>query len=74
LHGVCSAIQKAGEKVRINAQLIDAISGRHLWAEKYDREMNDIFALQDEISLEIISAAGAEVTRGERARINAISV
>lgn len=66
------SIQKAGDKIRINVQLIDAISGRHLWAEKYDRVLNDIFAIQDEITLKIISAVGAEVTRGERARINAI--
>ena len=63
------SIQKAREKVRINAQLIDAITGRHLWAEKYDRELKDIFSLQDEITLQIISAVGAELTRGERARI-----
>jgi len=66
------SVQRAGEKVRFNAQLIDAISGRHLWAEKFDRKLQDIFALQDEITLKIISAVGAEVTRGERARINAI--
>jgi adenylate cyclase len=66
------SIQKADERVRINAQLIDAISGRHVWAEKYDRQLKDIFALQDDISLKIISEVGAEVTRGERARINAI--
>jgi adenylate cyclase len=63
------SIQKAKEKVRINAQLIDAITGRHMWAEKYDRELKDIFALQDEITLQIISAVGAKLTRGERARI-----
>ena len=63
------SIQRAEEKIRINAQLIDAITGRHLWAEKYDRELKDIFALQDEITLKIISAVGAELTRGERARI-----
>lgn len=63
------SIQKSGEKVRINAQLIDAITGHHLWAEKYDRELKDIFALQDEITLQIISAVGAELTGGERTRI-----
>jgi adenylate cyclase len=66
------SIQKADERVRINAQLIDAISGRHVWAEKYDRQLKDIFALQDDITLKIISEVGAEVTRGDRARINAI--
>jgi len=63
------SIQKAGNKVRINAQLIDAITGRHLWAETYDKALNDIFELQDAITLEIISAVGAKVTQGERSRI-----
>ena len=59
-------IQKEGQRVRITDQLIDAIIGRHIWAERYDRELKDIFALQDEIALKIISAIGAEVTSGER--------
>jgi adenylate cyclase len=63
------SVQKAVEKVRITAQLIDAITGRHLWAERYDRELKDIFSLQDEITLKIISAVGAEMTSGERTRI-----
>ena len=66
------SFQKVDERVRINAQLIDAISGRHVWAEKYDRQLKDIFALQDDITLKIISEVGAEVTRGDRARINAM--
>ena len=65
------SVQKANERVRINAQLIDAISGRHLWADRYDRQLEDLFELQDEITLKIISAVGAEVTRGERARLAA---
>jgi adenylate cyclase len=66
------SVQRANGRVRINAQLIDAISGHHVWAEKYDRQMKDIFALQDDITLKIISEVGTKVTRGERARINAI--
>jgi TolB-like protein len=58
------SVQRANGRVRINAQLIDAISGRHVWAEKYDRQLKDIFALQDDITLKIISEVGAEVTRG----------
>jgi adenylate cyclase len=50
------SVRKAGEKVRITAQLIDAITGYHLWAERYDRDLKDLFALQDEITLKIISA------------------
>jgi len=65
------SIQKIGEKVRITSQLIDAIAGHHLWADTYDRELKDIFALQDEITLKILSAIGAELTKGERARIYA---
>jgi adenylate cyclase len=50
------SVRKAGDKVRITAQLIDALTGHHLWAERYDRNLKDIFALQDEITLRIISA------------------
>jgi adenylate cyclase len=50
------SVRKAGEKVRITGQLIDAITGYHLWAERYDRDLKDLFALQDEITLKIISA------------------
>jgi TolB-like protein/Tfp pilus assembly protein PilF len=63
------SIQKEEQRVRITAQFIDAISGRHLWAERYDRELKNIFALQDEITLKIISAIGTEVTSGERSRV-----
>ena len=50
------SVRKTGDKVRITAQLIDAITGHHLWAERYDRDLKDIFALQDEITLKIIQA------------------
>ena len=55
--------------MRITAQLIDATTGNHLWAERYDRAMKDIFAIQDEISLEIIKAMQVELTMGETARV-----
>jgi adenylate cyclase len=45
------SIRKTGDRVRIPVQLIDALTGNHLWAERYDREIKDIFALQDEITL-----------------------
>jgi adenylate cyclase len=48
------SVQKAGNRVRITAQLIDSISGYHLWSENYDRDLTDIFALQDEITLKIM--------------------
>ncbi len=50
------SVRKAGSRVRVTAQLIDAATGHHVWAERYDREMEDIFALQDEM-VEIITAA-----------------
>ena len=50
------SVRKAGNKVRITAQLIEAAGDRHLWSETYDRELDDIFAIQDEISLAIVTA------------------
>jgi adenylate cyclase len=64
------SIQKSGERVRITAQLIDALSGNHLWAERYDREYEDIFALQDEITGRIVVALRIELTEGEQARVH----
>jgi TolB-like protein len=48
------SVQTSGEKIRITAQLIDATTGNHLWAEHYDRNLQDIFVLQDEITLKVI--------------------
>ena len=61
--------QKIGNRVRITAQLIDATTGHHLWSEKYDRDMKDLFALQDEITLEIIRAMRVQLTEGEQASV-----
>ena len=63
------SVRKAGDKVRITAQLVDAKTRNHLWAERYDRELQDIFAIQDEITLEIIKAMQVELTMGETARV-----
>ena len=63
------SVRKSGEDIRINAQLIDAQTGHHLWAEKYDRDLGDIFALQDEITKKIITELQVELTEGEQARI-----
>jgi adenylate cyclase len=63
------SVRRTGDKVRITAQLIDAITGRHLWTERYDRELIDIFALQDEITLKIVIAMQIELTEGEQARL-----
>ena len=62
------SVQKSGDKVRITAQLIDAMTGRHIWSERYDREAKDIFALQDEITLKIAQAMKFELTEGEQER------
>jgi adenylate cyclase len=61
------SVRRAGDRMRITAQLIDATTGHHLWAERYDREMSDIFALQDEITLKIITAMQVRLTEGEQA-------
>lgn len=63
-------IQRAGEWIRVNAQLIDARSGHHLWADRFDRELTDIFALQDEISQRIVTALAVELTPSEADRLS----
>lgn len=63
------SIQKYEDRVRITAQLIDALKGHHLWAERYDRDLKDIFKLQDEISQKIITALEVKLTVGEQARM-----
>jgi adenylate cyclase len=63
------SVQKAKDRVRITVQLINATTGHHLWAEKYDRELRDVFALQDEISIRIMSALEIRLTEGEQARL-----
>jgi adenylate cyclase len=55
------SVQRAGDQVRITAQLIDAKSGHHLWAESYDRGLGDIFALQDEITIKVMSSLQAKL-------------
>lgn len=62
------SVQKSSNRIRINVQLIDAISGRHVWAQSYDRDLKDIFGLQDEVILKITSAMSVNLTAGEQAR------
>jgi adenylate cyclase len=59
------SIQKSGDRIRINAQLIDALTGHHLWSERYDRELKDIFVLEDDITMKIITALQVKLTSGE---------
>ena len=61
------SLQTSGDEVRVTAQLIDALSGDHLWAARYDRTLADIFALQDEITLNIGEALQIELTEGAQA-------
>jgi len=63
------SIRKDENKIRITAQLIDATAGHHLWAERYDRDLKDIFVLQDEITMKILSELELRLTEGEQALI-----
>jgi adenylate cyclase len=60
------SVRRAGDRVRVTAQLIDAIKGHHLWAERYDRELKETFALQDEITRKILVALEVRLTEGEQ--------
>jgi adenylate cyclase len=62
------SIRKASTRIRVTAQLIEGTTGSHIWAERYDRELDDIFALQDEITETIVAAIGPEIDQVERER------
>ncbi len=68
-HVLEGSVRKAGGRVRINAQLIDGSTGDHLWAERYDRELDDIFAIQDEISRSIVDALKLKLLPEEKKAI-----
>jgi adenylate cyclase len=59
------SIRRAGNRLRISAQLIDSISGNHIWAERYDRELEDVFEVQEEVTRSIVVAITPEITRAE---------
>jgi adenylate cyclase len=61
------SVQRSTDRIRINAQLIDALTGRHIWAERYERDLKDIFALQDEITMKVLTAIRVKLTDGEQA-------
>jgi TolB-like protein len=63
------SVRRAAGRVRVTGQLIDATRGIHMWAEKYDRELVDIFALQDDITQRVIGSVGPEILAAEAARI-----
>ena len=64
------SVRRAGDQVRINAQLIDAMSGHHLWAERYDGTMRDVFSLQDKINQKITAALAVKLTAGEKTLVS----
>src|SRR5216684_4252855 len=63
------SVRKAGGSVRVTGQMIDASTGAHVWAERYDRSSDDIFALQDEIALSVVGAIAPSVRRAEINRV-----
>jgi len=63
------SVQRAGDRVRITAQLIDATTDYHMWSGTYDRDLSDIFVLQDEITMKVINAMEVNLTSGEQARL-----
>jgi len=59
------SVQRSADRIRINTQLIDGLTGRHLWAERFERDLQNIFALQDEITMKILTATRVKLTEGE---------
>jgi adenylate cyclase len=66
------SVQRAGDRVRITAQLVDATTGYHVWAERYDRQVRDIFAVQDDVTRHIVGALAVRLTEGERGRLGQV--
>ena len=60
------SVRKDGDRLRVTAQLIDAVDGLHLWSERYDRELRDVFAIQEEIATKIVQALRVEISEKER--------
>jgi len=63
------SVRRAGDNVRINAQLVDATTGGHIWAERFDRQYTDIFALQDEVIEHIVEALSVELSEAEKIEV-----
>ena len=64
------SVQKSGDTLRITAQLIDAITGQHVWSERYNRELKNIFALQDDITMKVITALQVKLTGADSTRMS----
>lgn len=71
-HVLEGSIRRVADRIRVNAQLIDAKNGAHLWAERYDREITDIFAVQDELTMCIVDALKVRLTAVEHKRIGMV--
>jgi hypothetical protein len=67
-HVLEGTVRREQNRVRITAQLIEAASGRHVWAERYDRGLDDVFAVQDEITEQVVTALDVALVGGENAR------
>jgi len=63
------SVRKAGSRLRITAQLVDTLTGGHLWAERYDRDLKDVFALQDEVTQKIVESLAVRLTKREEDRL-----
>jgi len=68
-HVMDGSVQRSGDRIRITVQLVDVATGRHRWAESYDSDLKDIFALQDEITLKVMTELQVKLTDGEQARL-----
>jgi adenylate cyclase len=68
-HVLEGSVRKAGNRVRVTAQLIDATTGGHIWADRYDRDLADIFSVQDELTREIVSVLKIKLTAAEKGRL-----
>jgi adenylate cyclase len=64
------SVRRAGERVRINAQLVDGTTGGHVWAERYERDYADIFAVQDQVIGEIVGALSVQLTEAEQTQVS----
>jgi adenylate cyclase len=66
------SVRREGDTVRINAQLIDALGGQHLWAELYDGPIRDVFALQDRVIAQIVAALAVKLTHDEQSSVESV--
>ena len=64
------SIRKSAQRIRVTAQLIDALTGNHLWAEKYDRVLEDIFEVQEELTRSIVAAIAPHIDDAEREKVH----